>query len=259
MVFAALVIAVLAVVQTEGNTPLNVNQAAAWEWRCRHDFELEARARFSRLAESFNTYNAPPSLTELAKQAAADEHRHASVCRDLIAYLGGEVPQDRPVKPSEVAPSSMGEKSRFLYEVVAMSCVTETLSCTVLGVLIERTEDVHMKKAMQSILSDEVRHSRLGWGYLADQSAKGPQGFIADYLPHMLAGTVHEEIFNEALVSPFDEQLSAHGVLSRAERLDIFRSTMTEVVFPGLERFGVDTSAGQQWISAQTNRSDPSV
>ena len=112
-----------------------------------------------------------------------------------------------------------------------------------------------MKKAMQSILSDEVRHSRLGWGYLADQSAKGPQDFIADYLPHMLAGTVHEEIFNEALVSPFDDQLSAHGVLSRADRLDIFQSTMTEVVFPGLERFGVDTVAGQAWLSAQTSES----
>ncbi len=255
MDFAALVTAALAVAQSEGNAPLNVNQAAAWEWRCRHDFELEARARFSRLAESFNVHHAPPNLIQLAKQAAVDEHRHAGVCRDLIAYLGGEVPQDRPVKAGEVAPASMGEKSRLLYEVVAMSCVTETLSCTLLGVLVERTEDVHLKKAMQSILSDEVRHSRLGWGYLADQSAKGPQDFIADYLPHMLAGTVHEEIFNEALVSPFDDRLSAHGVLSRAERLDIFQSTMTDVVFPGLERFGVDTGAGQKWLSAQINGS----
>lgn len=251
MGFAVLVIAALAAARSEGITPLNLNQAAVWEWRCRHDFELEARARFGRLADAFLKHNAPQKISEIAKQAAADEHRHAGVCRDLIHHLGGEVPQDRAVQAGEVAPASLGEKSRLLYEVVAMSCVTETLSCTLLGVLVDRTQDTRIKQAMHSILSDEVRHSRLGWAYLADRSAQGPQSFLADYLPNMLAGTVHEEIFNACAESPFDAELGTFGILNRAERLEIFRSTMTDVVFPGLERFEVDTGRGRQWLDDQ--------
>jgi hypothetical protein len=104
---------------------------------------------------------------------------------------------------------------------------------------------------MQSILSDEVGHSRLGWAYLTEEASRGPQAFLADYLPAMLAGTVHEEIFQEHAPSPIDAELDQVGVLNRAQRLEIFTSTMTTVVFPGLERYDVDTSQGRTWLETQ--------
>ena len=138
-----------------------------------------------------------------------------------------------------------------------MSCVTETLSCTLLGLMVERTENLFLKRSMQSILSDEVGHSRLGWGYLAAQTASGPQRVIADYLPAMLASTVHEEIFQPEMASPMDAALDQLGVLSQAERLKVFFHTMTTVVFPGFERFDIDPSAGQTWLNEQMAQAVP--
>ena len=252
--FASQVTAVLAVVVIDSGDASDTvrRRAAAWEWTCRHEFELEARSRFGRLAESLDEQHAPAAIVQLSRRAAEDEDRHAFICRGVIDYLGGPVPEDRPVFAPAAHPEKMSAKSQLLYELVAMSCVTETLSCTLLGLMVERTRDMRLKSRMQSILEDEVRHSRLGWAYLSEQAASGPQRMIADYLPAMLAGTVHEEIFRPQMETPLDSALGDMGVLSRPERLEVFLDTMNQVVFPGLERFGIDSSAGRRWLQEQT-------
>ena len=227
---------------------VEARQIAAWEWRCRHDFELAARSRFSRLADTLKAHHAAAQIVALAETAAKDEHRHAAQCRELVAELGAKPPSDRTIVGQAVAPDAMSARSRLLYEVVAMSCVTETLSCTILGILIERTTHPKLKRTMQSILSDAVNHSRLGWAYLADVASRGPTGFLSDYLPAMLAGTVSEELFEEGETRAESVELDGLGVLNRAERFDIFQSTMVNVVFPGLERYEVDTHFGRAWL-----------
>ena len=132
-----------------------------------------------------------------------------------------------------------------------MSCVTETLSAALLGEMVERAVDGQVRDVMQAILRDEVGHARLGWAHLAAEAQRGPAGFIGDYLPAMLAGTVNDELFSSSAEHREREALCGLGALDRGGRRRIFEETMRLVVFPGLQRFGVDTARGERWLNAR--------
>jgi hypothetical protein len=139
-----------------------------------------------------------------------------------------------------------------LYEVVALSCITETLSAALLGAMVEQATDARVRETVHRVLRDEVEHSRLGWAHLALEHGRGHGRFLGDYLPAMLAGTVTDDLFHGGDLSPeAEEVLAGFGALRPSDGKAIFAATMRQVVFPGLERFGVDTSAGERWIVAK--------
>ncbi|WP_437738384.1 ferritin-like domain-containing protein [Sorangium sp. So ce1335] len=226
--------------------------AAAGVWRSRAHAELEAAARFSRLAEQLETAGAVAPVVAMARAAAADERRHAELCAALARELGGAAFTPRAVAgAAEVAPRGLDRRERVLYEVVAMACVTETLSAALLGEMVERATDPRVRETMQHILRDEVDHARLGWAHLAAERQRGCADVIGEHLPAMLAGTVHEEVFSSWTEHPAQEALSGLGALDRAERRRIFDETMRRVVLPGLRHLGIDTGRGEQWLAAR--------
>ncbi|MDC3959543.1 ferritin-like domain-containing protein [Polyangium jinanense] len=224
--------------------------AAAQIWRHRARAELEASARFTRLAGELAACGAVAPVITMAREAAEDERRHAEQCAALVRELGGK-PFELGAVPAArvVTPSGLGPRERLHYEVIAMSCVTETLSAALLGELVARATDPLVRDTMQHILRDEVDHARLGWAHLAAEHERGAQDVVGPSLPAMLAGTVSEELFSSWAEHPAQEALSGLGALDRAERKRIFRDTMSLVVFPGLRRFGVDTARGESWLS----------
>lgn len=131
-----------------------------------------------------------------------------------------------------------------------MSCITETLSAALLGEMVDRATDALVRNTVHEILTDEVQHSRLGWAHLAAEHAKGGGAFLGAYLPAMLDGTVTAELFtaSDDAEAETGEALAGLGALGRRDRASIFVRTMQSVVFPGLERFGVDASTGARWI-----------
>jgi hypothetical protein len=186
----------------------------------------------------------------MAESAASDEDRHAELCADLVRHFGGDAPARAVAHPREVASSGLTPRERVLYEVVALSCVTETLSAALLGAIVEQARDDRVKQTAHAILRDEIEHGRLGWAHLSLESARGEGRFLGDYLPAMLQGTIDDEIFAEEddASEAIETALAGLGALSRADRRELFVATMREVVFPGLERFGVDTSDGSRWL-----------
>jgi hypothetical protein len=135
-----------------------------------------------------------------------------------------------------------------LYEVVALCCVTETLSTALLGALVDAATDSLAKRTMHAILRDEVNHSRLGWAYLAEAHARGAGDCIASHLADMLGATLSQELFEEPSHDPIVVELSGLGALERAHALEVTRATLELVVFPGLERFGIQTECGRHWL-----------
>jgi bacterioferritin (cytochrome b1) len=230
---------------------LELKKAAAWEWKCRRNFELEAMARFQRLALTLDELEGQIELAALARKAASDEKRHADQCAELVSHFGGQAVEKYEPHDRQVSPPGCSPEEALLYEMVAMSCITETLSCALLGALVERATDKQVKDTMHSILRDEIGHSRLGWAFLAGTDSRSSKRFVADRLPAMLAGTVTQEIFEDRPSHALEEPLSHLGALTRKERLHIFQESMHAVVFPGLERFDIDTRAGERWLSKQ--------
>lgn len=225
---------------------------AALVWRQRARAELEAAARFARLADQLAALGAVAPVIAMAREAAEDERRHAEQCATLVRELGG-APFTLEVVPAlrEVAPAGLGPRERLLYEIVAMSCVTETLSVALLGELVERATDPTVRDTMRRILRDEIDHARLGWAHLAAERERGARDVVGIHLPAMLAGTVTEELFSSWAKHPAHEELSGLGALDRAARRRIFEETMQLLVFPGLRCFGIDTAKGEQWLAAR--------
>ena len=188
----------------------------------------------------------------MAKDAAADEKRHAQLCLELVLYFGGECPRESDGELRNICPPGLSPIQELSYELVAMSCVTESLSCAILGALLESARDQKVKATVQSILRDEVSHSRLGWAYLANVSPDQDLSFLSRYLPSILSGTVTEEIFQSADSNPIEEQMLGLGALQRSHRLKLFTTCMNELVFPGLERFGISAQSGRDWLKQHT-------
>jgi bacterioferritin (cytochrome b1) len=228
-----------------------LRRAAGSVWRARHRFELEAANRFARLSDDLNRLGAHQAVVALTREAVVDETRHASQCSELVSHFGQAAPTSSSMSTDRACPSGLTEREAVLYELVSMACVTETLSCALLGALVERAKDAKVRQVMHEILRDEIRHSRLGWAHLESESLALPCQLLADYLPAMLAGTVNEELFIEREALPIEEPLSGLGSLTRHHRVEIFADAMRKVVFPGLQRYGVDTAQGASWLDSR--------
>jgi hypothetical protein len=221
---------------------------AARVWQTRQRFELVAAARFASLARRLEQEGASAPLLALARRAIADEQRHAARCAELAHHFGAPRLSAMPTPEAPRLGPKATAKVTLLYELVAMSCITETLSTTLLGALVEQAEPGRPKDVMREILRDEVWHARLGWAYLAEVRCDGAQRLIAAYLPAMLAATVSDELFDAAEEPPEVQALIGVGQLPRPLRREIFAATVREVIFPGLARFGVDPRAGERWL-----------
>lgn len=46
---------------------------------------------------------------------------------------------------------------------------------------------------------------------------------------------------------------SGLGALGRAERRGILGETLSQVMFPGLQRFGIDVRGGEIWLAERMN------
>ena len=138
----------------------------------------------------------------------------------------------------------------MLYDVVAIACITETLSTALLGSLVERACDSVAKQTMRAVLRDEVNHSRLGWRLLVEWASRGTgMGCLEPYLPNMLETAVSSELFTtDPPTHAVATELTGLGALDRPSRHLIVREALELVVFPGLERFGIETSSGRRWL-----------
>lgn len=226
-----------------------LRQLAATGWAFRAQVEREAALRFERLAAAVSSFDGDSPVVALLWSAAQDERRHASLCAELARSFGATV---SPVWPSEapsVAPPSLSTRAATLYEVVAASCITETESLATLTTLLPRTRG-DVERVLRDIARDEVRHAQLGWAHLVRERFAVDTVFLADAVPHMLAGTVDDALFAQPK-DPLhdDEGLYDYGLLPHSAKREVFTRALEEVVFPGLEHGGVSTAPAREWLA----------
>jgi hypothetical protein len=114
---------------------------------------------FERLERELDAHGAPSTLLREARRARRDEERHTDMTA-LLARHRGVLPR-MPEPPQTVAPA------RTLFEVALENavegCIRETYGA-VQGLVEARTSrDATMRRAMQSIATDECRHAELAW------------------------------------------------------------------------------------------------
>ncbi|MCA1827429.1 MAG: ferritin-like domain-containing protein [Myxococcales bacterium] len=216
----------------------------AWAFRAR--VEREAAFRFARLAEEISAFDPDSPVPAMMRKAAEDERRHLALCEELA---GG--PVEGIAGSDRIAPRSLGPREAALYETVAACCITETESVATVTSLLSEDALPRVREVLHEIARDEVSHSRMGWAHLAREAGELEVGFLSRWLPSMLAGAAGSafEPFEAEMDSP---ELLRHGVLPISRKRSTFVHTLREVVFPGLEQFGISTDAARAWLSERS-------
>lgn len=218
----------------------------AWSFRAR--VESEAALRFDRLAAEIATLDADSPVPASMRRAADDERRHEKLCAGLAAAYGETA---QPGSDARIAPARLLPREAALYEVVAACCITETESMATLATLLAENAEPRVREVLHEIARDEVAHARMGWTHLSREAAAADVSFLSSWIPAMLQGTVDGALFASAEPELESPELLRYGVLPHSRKREIFTGALEEVVFPGLEKFHIDTAPAREWLSRQ--------
>ena len=223
---------------------------ATWAFRTRA--EIEAAARFTRMAEELAEIGALPLVIQGARAAAADEARHRDLCARLAAAWGEPRALEHAPPRERIGRSSMPPRDRILWEVVSVCCLGETMNTALMTRCFELCKEPEIRATLHELLKDEVRHSRVGWGHLAAERAAGRGEFLRDVLPLMLEASVEPGFLEGTADAPWTDALYDFGELPLRELVQLYLETLEQVVFKGLDALGVDTSLGRAFIESKT-------
>ncbi len=220
--------------------------AARWAYRA--GLEHAAAARFRRLAERMAAAGVAHELVAIAAEAEGQEREHVRLCAEIAERFGAMVALATPVV-TEVAPASFALRDRVVYEVVAFCCVTETANAAIVTAGADDIDDTAIRRAVRTILADEVQHSRLGWRFLATHPPTDEQlAWIGGYLPAMMRGTLRADLFEPQVVLGDEVTMQKLGTLPLAGRREVFVTGMREVLLPGLAAIGVDIAPASAFV-----------
>ena len=213
-------------------------------WAYRAGLEHAAALRFDRLAADLAAAGFAPDLIAIARDSAAQERHHVTLCQGVAARFDATLapPPDTII---DIAPRAWAARDRVVYDVIASCCIAETSNAAMVTAGHADTSDRACRRAVHTILADEIQHSRLGWRFLAthpldDRLARDLTG----YLPVMLRATAREELFRPQPELGDVATLRRFGTLPIVDRQAVFLAAMRAVVLPGLAAAGLDISAG---------------
>jgi hypothetical protein len=212
-------------------------------WRERQRQEHLAVGAFSLLARELAEVGCSDVVLGLITQAAADEVRHAEICRRFAQALLGEdeVPSRLKGLPRVPMHEGAAAEERALHHVVEMCCLSETLTGVYFTEMIARATDPVAREAVESLLEDEIDHGRVGWAYLAERAREKTLDGLTQALPAMLDRTFRA-VFDAASKTrgPDDENLERCAYLGPRAGADVYRRALHSVILPGFEEIGID-------------------
>lgn len=195
-------------------------------WAHRVEVEIEAAARFEAIATGLRRMDAPSVLILESLRCAADERHHAVLCSEIAAAHGVESNPRAPFAHRWLGPASLSHDDRLLYEVVAVSCVVETVATALQVHMLKRMAPSPYRRVLREVARDEVRHARLGWSILG---WAGPRAeVLMPYVPMLI-----EQARQEGLQSGVDDPVQI-GELPSEERRRVVDEAVQGVVLPGL-------------------------
>jgi hypothetical protein len=234
------------VTATDSDAIIRARVAGTWAFRTRA--EIEATARFARMATELAEVGATPVVVRGAADASADESRHRDLCARLAAKWGEPNALAHEPPAHRIGRSEMDPRDRLLWEMVAVCCISETMNTSLMTRCLEVAKDAEIRATLHALLEDEVRHARLGWAHLAAERAAGRGQFLRDVLPLLLEASVEPGFLDGRTPVPWTDALYDYGELPWTELVQIYRDTLNLVIFPGLDAVGVDTSKGRAWL-----------
>ncbi len=217
-------------------------QAVKQIWANRKKIELEAAALFAQIAKEAKViWGNNNAITDLANQAYQDEQRHADLCQKIIGTK--KTPIQKLNLEVQLGPNHLSRVEQLVYTSISLSCVTETLSTALLLEMKKLAQPKIIRDTVHEILTDEIRHSRIGWAILATLPKNYDLSWVSMYIPAILNEAYQTEV-KPMLSRNYDNQsLEPWGILSPKKSNLIVAKTIKEVIKPGLNKFNIKISA----------------
>jgi len=232
-------------------TPAAGRATLADIWQERGTSELMVAGGFSALTGELLEHGTADVVLKIASQAVRDEVHHAEIAVAMAArFRNDDVrwPKPQPFPVPRFAPADGALRSTLL--VIAMCCINETLACAFLEAQLSVAKSPLARAALQSVLSDEIDHARMGWAHLATPfvtSAMKEEIGRGNWLPRILQAKLGDLLAER---TPFPgEEHPEHGILTRRERVDLVKTSLADLIIPGLERAGIDTQNARAWTA----------
>lgn len=219
-------------------------------WQSRATSESTVRVVFDQLVDELTATGAHADVIALARHAADDEDRHATICATLAAaYRGGGV--DLVGEPTARLPDfTPDRKLRAALHAITLCCISESLACAFIDACIDACAAADLRTIHKRHLADEVRHARIGWAHIASLSAADRaalEPFLEEILRAQLVGW-------EARIAMLPEAgVPGHGYPPRGVLVDVIRSAVRDLVLPGFEHVGIAAVAARYWFESHVN------
>ncbi len=128
---------------------------------------------------------------------------------------------------------------------VEIPAIGEGLACALLAASRERASDVVARPLYDSILADEVHHTRLGWYYLAwraPQWTTAERQRIADRAGEAVVDVEKRFWCGRDAPAGSRKAAAALGVLESEGQREVIRQIMEEEIVPALDQLGLGAS-----------------
>jgi len=218
---------------------------AAWPMRAAE--ELRSALIFRALAQASARSPITAGWQQQFVSAAHDEIAHARLCAAVGARLGA-VPPQWDARPVRARLEPMTEPLRRATALaLAEVAIGETISMTMFRAGRRASQEPLTRAALERILTDEVRHQRLGWSALGSWWPELPEDgrYALQEEARRALGTMEQQIAVPALRRleanvPFEPAYAALGVLAPEARVEAFYAAAERLVLPRLSRLGLD-------------------
>jgi len=220
-------------------------------WRRRAENEARTSGVFVQLDAELRLFGAPEEVLALSLRAIDDEAFHSEICQ-LTAelYLGCSAPLSKLEElPTPWFPVCSTRVQRALFAALH-SAVNETLAVTYLAKCLAEAQGDAVRRVLKEILSDEVRHSRIGWAILGSPKLTAHEReAVASFMPALLDACVGTWLADNELNYP-DDLPAGHGCINHSGIALALDEALDDVILPGLEHVGVDATSSRRWVSA---------
>ena len=130
--------------------------------------ELLGAAAFTGVTQALLDLRADSAIVDLSARAISEEINHSEIYRCLaIAYAGHDIARPTPGPIEWPAHENAEPALRPALHVVGMCAINETMACAFLDLCLTGAKAPAVRKGLQDVLSDEIRHGRIGWAWLA--------------------------------------------------------------------------------------------
>jgi hypothetical protein len=223
-------------------------------WPMRAAEELRSALIFRALARAARCAHLVEPWPSRFLDAMRDEVRHARLCAVVGERLGATKPlyDATPVR-ARVA-SHTDPIARTASLLLVEVAIGETISMLLFRAGRRAATEPLTRAALGSILSDEVRHQRLGWTaasalwpMLTDSHRNALQREVSRGLAALEQRIARPALRRLEADEPFEPAYACLGVLDPEKRVEAFYFATERLVVPRLSRLGLDGAA--MWAS----------